>query len=174
MQHALRAFTAKDHEAIRRASENFPTTEYYDVAHDLTTLGIGEAFVTTLDEKGIPTPLVHTMIEPPESRMGILTESELTSLTSISPLISKYNIILDRESAREILEKRVSEKIAQNTPSMMESMLGGTTGKIAKNVGGTLVAELGRTLGRSLGGRTGGTIGAQIARGLLGSIFGGR
>ncbi len=174
VQHALRAFTAKDHETIKRASENFPTTEYYDVAHDLTTLGIGEAFITALDEKGIPTPLVHTMIAPPESRMGILTESELMGLTSISPLISKYNIILDRESAREILERRVSEKIAQNTPSMMEGMMSGTTGKIAKNVGGTLAAELGRTLGRSLGGRTGGTIGAQIARGLLGSIFGGR
>ena len=174
VQHALRAFTANDREAIKRASENFPISNYYHVADDLTTLGIGEAFITALDEKGIPTPLVHTMIAPPESRMGILTESELMGLTSISSLISKYNITLDRESACEVLEKRVSEKIAQNTPSMMEGMMSGTTGKIAKNVGGTLAAELGRTLGRSLGGRTGGRIGAQIARGLLGSIFGGK
>ena len=170
IQHALRAFTAKDHEAIRRASENFPTTTFYDVAEDLTMLGVGEAFVTALDERGIPTPLVQTMISPPESRMGTLTDDELINLISISPLESKYNITLDRASAREVIESRISQKLEQNTPSIMD----GTTGKIAKNVWGTLAAELGRTIGKSLGGRTGGTIGAQIARGLLGSIFWGK
>lgn len=120
VQHALRAFTANDREAIKRASENFPITNYYHVADDLTTLGIGEAFITALDEKGIPTPLVQTMIAPPASRMGILTDSELANLTSISPLISKYNITLDRESAREVLEAKVAQKIAASTPTMME------------------------------------------------------
>jgi uncharacterized protein len=130
IQHALRAFTAKDHEAIRRASENFPTTTFYDVADDLTMLGVGEAFVTALDERGIPTPLVHTLITPPESRMGTLTDDELTNLTSISPLVSKYNSTLDRVSAREVIESKITQKLEQNTPSIM----GGTTGKIAKSV----------------------------------------
>ena len=106
--------------------------------------------------------------------MDTLTESELQSLISISPLVSRYNTSLDPESAAEVLTRKVSEKMAitqaENTPSIMESV----GGKIAKNVSGTLAAALGRSLGKSLGGTTGGTIGAQIARGLLGSIFGGR
>ncbi len=174
VQHALRAFTAHDREAIKRASENFPETPYYDVANDLTTLGIGEAFVTALDEKGIPTPLVDTMIAPPESRMGSLSDEELISLTSLSEIEKKYHTPLDPESAREVLEKKISEKLAQSIEANTPSLMNGVGGKIAKNVGSTLAAELGRTLGKSIGGRTGGTVGAQIARGLLGAIFGGR
>ncbi len=174
VQHALRAFTAKDRDAIRKASENFPITNYYHIADDLTTLGIGEAFVTTLDERGVPTALVHTMIAPPQSRMDTLTENELQWFLMTSSLVEKYRITIDPESANEILTAKISEKMVQmqerDPPSIMDS----TGGKIAKNVGGTLAAALGRTLGKSLGGRTGGTIGAQIARGLLGAIFGGK
>lgn len=177
IQHALRAFTAKDRDAIEKASENFPISTYYNVADELTTLGIGEAFITTLDEKGIPTPLVRTMILPPESRMNTLTDAELASLSSVSPLVQKYNTTLDRESANEILEKRIAEKIdtqnrtlEQNTPTMAET-IGNTLLKTAVKSIGT---ELARNAGKSLGGRTGGTIGAQIARGVLGAIFGGR
>lgn len=173
VQHALRAFTARDREAIEKASENFPITEEYDIASTLTTLGIGEAFVTTLDEQGIPTPLVQTVIIPPESRMDILTPSELESLTSISPLMSKYMTTLDPESAAEILTQKVAQKLhieQENTPTKYEE----AWWKIAKNISTTLAAELGRTIGKSVGWRTGGTIGAQIARGLLGAIFGGR
>ncbi len=174
VQHALRAFTAKDRDAIEKASENFPITNYYHVADDLTTLGIGEAFITTLDERWIPTALVQTMIAPPHSRMDTLTESELQGFMSVSPLIGKYNTTLDPESANEILTAKINEKMTQleeqNTPSIMD----GVGGKIAKNVGWTLAAALWRQLGQSLGGRTWGTIGAQVARGLLGAIFGGR
>lgn len=126
IQHALRAFTARDNEAIQRASKNFPTTEYYDISKELLILGVGEALVTTLDERGIPTPLVRTMMAPPTSRMDTLTDDELTSLVSISPLVSKYNMTIDPESAREILERRVSERMAQttaqNTPSIMDGV----------------------------------------------------
>ena len=177
IQHALRAFTAKDREAIEKASENFPISTYYNVADELTTLGIGEAFITTLDEKGIPTPLVRTMILPPESRMDTLTDAELTSLASISPLIQKYNTPLDRESANEILEKRIAEKVTRQTAELQQN-----TPTIAETIGNTLLktavksigTELARNAGKSLGGRTGGTIGVQIARGILGAIFGGR
>lgn len=173
VQHALRAFTARDREAIEKASENFPLTEDYDIADTLTTLGIGEAFVTTLDERGIPTPLVQTVIIPPESRMDILTPSELESLTSVSPLQAKYRSSLNRESAAEILTQKVEKKLqiqSENTPSIYEE----AGWKIVKNVSATLAAELGRTIGKSVGGRTGWTIWAQIARGVLGAIFGGR
>lgn len=170
VQHALRAFTARDRDAIEKASENFPLTEDYDIADTLTTLGIGEAFVTTLDERGIPTPLVQTVIIPPESRMDILSPSEFESLTSISPLMGKYMTPLDRESAAELLWEKISKKLQsekENTPTKYKE----AGWKIAKNVSTTLAAELGRTIGKSVGGRTGGTIGAQIARGLLGAIF---
>ena len=74
VQHALRAFTAADRKTIKQAAENYPETEFYDVDELLTQLGIGEAFVTILNEKGIPTPLVHTMLVPPQSRMDILSD----------------------------------------------------------------------------------------------------
>ena len=72
VQHALRAFTAADRKTIKQAAENFPESEFYDIDELLTQLGIGEALVTLLNEKGIPTPLVHTLLNPPQSRMDIL------------------------------------------------------------------------------------------------------
>src|SRR6476620_1144307 len=75
VQHALRAFTAADRKTIKQAAENYPETEFYKVDELLTQLGIGEAFVTTLNEKGVPTPLVHVLLAPPRSRMDILTDA---------------------------------------------------------------------------------------------------
>lgn len=108
VQHALRAFTAKDRKAIKLASENYPVTEFYDIDTVLTELGTGEAFVTVLDRKGRPTPLVRTMLRAPESRMDVLTAAEIKGITSRSPLVRKYNEEIDRESAYEILEKKMA------------------------------------------------------------------
>ncbi|MCW0295096.1 DUF853 domain-containing protein, partial [Klebsiella pneumoniae] len=80
IQHALRAFTAKDRKAIKLAAENYPDSDYYDTATVLTELGIGEALVSALNEKGVPTPLVKTMLRAPMSRMDVLSESELQQL----------------------------------------------------------------------------------------------
>ena len=173
IQHALRAFTAKDRDAIKKASDNFPITPYYNIEDELLALGIGEAFVTVLNEKWIPTPLVRTMIAPPESRMDTLSEAELNWLLLVSTLIQKYNTPIDRESAEEILSARINEKMQMtqnNAPTFMDTIGGG----IAKNVSKTLAAELGRSIGKSVGGRTGGTIGAQIFRWLLGAVFSGK
>jgi DNA helicase HerA-like ATPase len=81
VQHALRAFTAVDRKAIKQAAENYPTTAYYKTEDLLTQLGIGEALVTMLNEKGIPTPLMHVMMAPPRSRMDVLTDAEVAGLT---------------------------------------------------------------------------------------------
>ncbi|WP_378185377.1 helicase HerA-like domain-containing protein [Aquimarina sp. W85] len=108
IQHSLRAFTAKDRKAIKLTAENYPISEFYDTKEILTSLGIGEALVSALDEKGRPTPLAATMLRAPMSRMDILTPNELTALIATSKLTKKYNEIIDRESAYEIL----SEKIA--------------------------------------------------------------
>lgn len=107
IQHALRAFTANDRKAIKLAAQNYPLTDFYKVEDVLTTLGMGEAFVSVLNEKGIPTPLAHTLLCTPESRMDTITDEELQAAISRSRLASKYNEVIDRESAYEILNKKI-------------------------------------------------------------------
>lgn len=109
VQHALRAFTAKDRKAIKLAAENYPSSEYYDTKEVLTQLGIGEAFVSVLNEKGIPTPLARTMLRAPMSRMDILTDKELKNVINNSRLFYKYNENLDRESAYELLNSKIEK-----------------------------------------------------------------
>ena len=126
VQHALRAFTAKDRKAIKLASENYPDSEYYDVDNALTQLGIGEAFVSALNEKGRPTPLAATMMRAPMSRMGVLTEHELQRIHENSRLFYKYNEVIDRESAYEILNKKIDsiheiEKVAERKKEELKS-----------------------------------------------------
>ena len=120
VQHALRAFTAMDRKSIKQAAENYPETEFYDVDALLTQLGIGEALVTMLNEKGIPTPLVHVMMAPPRSRMDILSDAEVQSLTSNSKLVSKYNKDVDSESAHEILTQKIA--LAEQREKEIEQM----------------------------------------------------
>lgn len=109
IQHALRAFTPKDRVAIKKTSENYPITEFYKTEDLLTQLGIGEALVTVLNEKGIPTPLVHCMMITPRTRMDIITEAELTVITNASSLAKKYNQEIDRESAFEMLTEKLKQ-----------------------------------------------------------------
>ncbi|GET46842.1 helicase HerA-like domain-containing protein [Capnocytophaga felis] len=113
VQHALRAFTAKDRKAIKLTAENYPVSEFYNTTEVLTSLGTGEAFVTVLNEKGIPTPLVATMLRAPMSRMDILSDDEINALINRSELVRKYNEVIDRESAYELLNKKISEIQAQ-------------------------------------------------------------
>ena len=122
IQHALRAFTAKDRQAIKQTAENYPITEYYKTDEVLTSLGIGEAFVTALSEKGIPTPLVATMMRAPMSRMDVLNDNEIDAINAKSKLVRKYNEEIDRESAYEILSKKINEanEIAAEEESIRE------------------------------------------------------
>lgn len=107
IQHALRAFTAKDRKAIKLTAENYPISEYYKTDEVLTSLGIGEALVSVLNEKGIPTPLAATMLRAPMSRMDILSDDELKDLLATSKLIKEYNEAIDRESAYELLNEKI-------------------------------------------------------------------
>lgn len=109
VQHALRAFTATDRKAIKLTAENYPISEYYKTDETITNLGIGEALVTALNEKGIPTPLAATMLRAPVSRMDILTPPEISAMNRNSVLVQKYSQSIDRESAYEILNKKVSD-----------------------------------------------------------------
>jgi DNA helicase HerA-like ATPase len=107
VQHALRAFTAVDRKAIKLTAENYPISEFYKTDEAITNLGIGEALVTALDERGIPTPLAVTMLRAPVSRMDILSESEMRAINASSVLVQKYLVTIDRESAYEMLTRKV-------------------------------------------------------------------
>lgn len=109
VQHALRAFTAKDRRAIKLSAENYPLSDYYKTDEILTSLGIGEALISALNEKGIPTPLAATMLRAPMSRMDILEPSEIDSLVQNSQLVEKYNQTIDKKSAYELLNKKIAE-----------------------------------------------------------------
>jgi DNA helicase HerA-like ATPase len=108
VQHALRAFTAVDRKAIKLTAENYPISEYYKTDETITSLGTGEALVTALSERGNPTPLAATMLRAPVSRMDILVPDEIRAINGSSVLVQKYSQVFDRESAYEILGKKVT------------------------------------------------------------------
>jgi len=147
VQHALRAFTAVDRKAIKQAAENYPDTSFYDTDELLTQLGIGEALITLLNEKGIPTPLVHTMLWPPQSRMDILTDVEVQSLVNQSKLVTKYRQPIDNESAYEILTEKLT--IAQqNTQEAQPQQTAAKSGRQPKEeswLDNPIVRSAGRT-----------------------------
>jgi len=113
VQHALRAFTATDRKAVKLTAENYPLSDFYKTDEIITQLGTGEALVTALSEKGNPTPLAATMLRAPMSRMDILTPEEITTLNACSKLVKKYSEAIDRESAYEILCKKIETTEAQ-------------------------------------------------------------
>lgn len=171
IQHALRAFTAKDQKAIKLAAENFPITEFYSIEDTLIAMGIGEALVTVLNEKGIPTPLAHTMIRPPLSRIGVLTTDELRAQVATSPIKSKYDEVIDRTSAYEILRGKIDEATEEVEVEVEEEKEGGildTIGDAANSqVGKIVIREVSRGLTRGLLGVLG--LGTRRRRG---GIFG--
>lgn len=161
IQHALRAFTASDRRKIKEAADNYPLTDFFDTEETLTSMGIGEALVTALDEKGRPTPLAVTYMCPPRSRMDVLTEGEIDNIVNNSKLVKKYNKDVDRESAYEILSVKMEKAAeeAENAPkpkrgrpkkekSTMETILGSSA---ARQVGRTAANLLTRTLLGALG-----------------------
>jgi DNA helicase HerA-like ATPase len=168
IQHALRAFTAADRKIIKQTAENYPETEFYKTEDLITQLGIGEALVTMLNEKGIPTPLAHVMLCSPRSRMDVLTEEEINSIVSRSKLAAKYNQQVDSASAYEILTAKLEEaaeisaeeakaktkvKPAKEEQSTFEKMANNTIVKsMVRTAGTTIVRSLLGSLG--LGGRS--------------------
>lgn len=170
IQHALRAFTAKDRTAIKKTAENYPITSFYNTSEILTSMGIGEALVTVLNEKGIPTPLAHTLLRSPITRMNILSQEEIEELVNNSFLVKKYNVEIDRKSAFEILDEKItraeidSEKEKDAPPSQRKSH--GRPPKetsifeeLSKN---TMVRQIGRTIFR------------ELSRGIMGGLTGKR
>lgn len=165
VQHALRAFTAADRKVIKQTAENYPETQFYKTEDLLTQVGIGEALMTMLNEKGIPTPLVHVMLCAPRSRMDVLTQSEIDAINQKSKLVAKYNQVMDSQSAYEILTAKLEEAAKNSTqdnagktapkqePSTLEKIADNTIVKsMMRTAGNTIVRSLLGALG--LGGRS--------------------
>lgn len=168
IQHSLRAFTAKDRKAIKLVSENYPTSKYYKTAEMLTSLGIGEALVTALNEKGQPTPLIATLLCAPSSRLGILSPSEIKDIVSRSKLVEKYNQTVDSDSAYEMLTSKIKEFHAKKLEQEQKTGKPAGRGKAPKSTLETVVeSKLARQVGR--------TLVREATRGLLGVLgMGGR
>src|SRR6188474_193849 len=125
IQHALRAFTAADRTVIKQTAQNYPETSFYKTEDLITQLGIGEALVTILNEKGIPTPLAHVMMLAPKSRMDVLTATEIDNIVNHSKLVAKYNRVTDSNSAYEMLTAKLEEEAENSTatPSVSKRRL---------------------------------------------------
>jgi DNA helicase HerA-like ATPase len=145
VQHALRAFTAADRKTIKQAAENFPETKFYKTEDLLTQMGIGEALITFLNEKGIPTPLVHTMLCPPRSRMDVLTDDELNAIISKSKLVAKYNRTVDSESAYEILNDKLNVAAQQTQQQAQQKQTQSRPQKETSIFDNTVVRQVERT-----------------------------
>ncbi|MFO7339782.1 MAG: DUF853 family protein [Lysobacteraceae bacterium] len=202
VQHALRAYTPRDQKAVRTAAETFVPNPKLDVARTISSLGTGEALVSTLHDNGVPAPVQYTRIAPPRCRMGAITEAERARVRASSPVGSRYDTPVNRESAAELLAARAAQQTQaapQGGAAPAATEGGGLGRKIseflfgtgrrqgvvesvarqtARNVGGSIGRSVGSSIGERVAGRTGkkygGQIGNQILRGILGGIIGRR
>lgn len=171
VQHALRAFTEKDRKAIKKTAENYPISEFYKTEELLTSIGIGEALITALNEKGIPTPLAATHLRAPASRMGVLTQEEINRIIQSSMMVLKYNETIDRESAYEILEAKLNNAKAEKEEDEIEIKKTERKQKVDKPEPSVIERMSKNTMVR----QAGNTVIREITRGILGVLgLGGR
>jgi DNA helicase HerA-like ATPase len=180
-QHALRAFTPRDQKAVKTAAETFVANPALDVARTIGQLGVGEALVSTLQDKGIPMPVERTLIASPRCRMGAITEAERAQVRAGSPVGMKYDIRIDRDSATEMLAKKAEAKAEQaqapqaRTRQDDDAEQGGFGQAVKDAVFGTkrrqgMIETAAKQTARTVGNQ----VGRQILRGILGGIFGGK
>jgi len=172
VQHALRAFTPRDRAAVRAAAQNFRANAGLDVETVLTELAVGEALVSVLDARGMPTPVERTLIRPPASRLGPLTAPERAEHLARSPLAGRYDTPVDRESAHELLAARaaatVPEAVAPAPPRRGEEPAAPPSRRGREP--DTLLEATAKSALRAIGSQ----LGRQLVRGVLGSLLGGR
>jgi len=168
VQHALRAFTPRDQKAVKAAAETLRPNPRLKAEKVITELGVGEALVSLLDEKGRPAPVERAFIVPPGSHIGPLDEAERQEILRNSSLLSKYENAIDRESAYEKLKTQVKEKQPEAPSPVSDAIFGKTGPRGGRQTQGVLEAAT-KSAARAIGSE----LGRQIMRGLLGSILGG-
>jgi uncharacterized protein len=176
VQHALRAYTPREQKAVRIAAETFRPNPEFDVAETITQLGVGEALVSTLGDGGVPTMVERTLIRPPSSRLGPITADERAALIRASPVAGRYDQVLDRESAFEMLSARAARAAkGRDEPAREEADSGfrlpdfgspaprsGARRSSRQSVAEAAVKSVVRSVGSSLG--------RALVRGILGSL----
>ena len=181
VQHALRAFTPRDQKAVKAAAETFVANPKLDVVEAITRLGVGEALASTLGEGGIPAPVQQILVTAPCCRIGAISDAERATIRQRSPVGSKYDTPVNRESAAERLAARAQEKaaeaptVATSAPSSAGIPGSEWGGAVHDALFGTkrrqgMIEALGKSAVRTMGNQ----LGRQILRGVLGSIFGGK
>ena len=168
VQHALRAFTPDDAKALKAAVSTYPTSEFYDIAALLTQMGIGEAAVTILSSRGVPTPVVHTSMRPPSSRMG--PADDVDAVAKASPLWAKYGVRVDAQSAREMLAARLSPPPAAAAAAPAAPAPSAPKPTPQNKQAGAAVAGGAAVLGKFLGSRQGQAVGREVVRGIFGLL----
>ena len=180
VQHALRAFTPRDAKALKAAAETFRPNPEFDTETAIREVGTGEAVVSLLEEKGVPAMVSRTLIRPPESRLGPITEAERTETIAASPVAGRYETPLDRESAHEMLagraeaaakeaalaEQMLADAAAERAPAPGAALRAGPLGS-GSRAEGSLGTDLARTVIKQLGTRQG----QALVRGILGGLF---
>jgi DNA helicase HerA-like ATPase len=190
VQHALRAFTPKDQRAIKAAAETFRTNPEVDVATAITELKVGEALVSLLQADGAPSPVERTLIAPPRSRVGPLTDKERAIITSTSPVAGKYEQAIDRESAEEILQARAQAAADAATAAQAKAAAEKQAAEQAKAAAAqakeqarlerearanpSFTEEITRQLGKTVQRQLVNRVATQLIRGVLGGLLRGR
>lgn len=173
IQHALRAYTPREQKAVKTAADTFRPNPDFDAVDTITNLGVGEALVSTLAKKGVPSMVQRTLIRPPQSRLGPLTEKERRDVINMSPVAGQYDKSVDRESAYEILTKRAAEKAkaeeeerereeAEKKRLKGSRARGRTRRSSRQSVGEAAIKSVTRSVASSLG--------RALVRGILGSL----
>jgi DNA helicase HerA-like ATPase len=190
IQHALRAFTAKDLKAVKATAENFRANPNFSTSNAITELGVGEALVSALDEKGVPTVVQRTLIRPPMSRLGPLNGDERASLRHSSPIGPRYDTPIDRVSAHEVLSARAEQASLEAEAAMRQAEMAKADKERAKIEAARQKEwerqqrasrpparrsdSLGEALAKTVVRTAGNQITRQLVRGILGGLFKGR
>ncbi len=180
IQHALRAFTPRDQKAVKVAADTFRSNPNLDTAETITQMGVGEALVSVLEEKGIPSIVQRTLVRPPQSRIGPASDAERANLLRSSPFAGRYDNMIDRESAYELLQRRAEEAAAEAAAQeeAAEEQKAARRYKSSKREESSMMGDIAEGLlknaVRAATSSAGRRIGTQIVRGILGSLFKGR
>ncbi|MBZ0128740.1 MAG: DUF853 domain-containing protein [Rhodobacteraceae bacterium] len=183
IQHALRAYTPRDQRALRAAAETFRPNPAFDTEAAIREVGVGEALVSTLQKKGVPSVVERVLIRPPSSQLGPITETERAGFIAASPVAGLYEETVDRESAYEVLKKRAEQAAAAAASAEDEAETGDPAARefntarrysgarvsrsTAKRRGDSVGEAFAKSMARSIGTRTG----SALVRGILGGLF---
>jgi len=180
VQHALRAYTPKEQEAVKVAAKSFRENPALDTVKTISELGVGEVLISTLDEKGVPTVVDRAFVVPPLSQIGPISDEQRSQLITSSIVAGQYEQAADRESAFEILSKRAEERMAEvaeakaTADAEKEAAKEEKAERAAARAPDTLIESITKSAARSASSTIGRQIGNSIVRGVLGSIFGGK